>query len=95
MHKDISEVAVLGTKAKIGEEDMIALIIKKKKENLSIKNLSKYFIKKMNKNHIPRYWALVNSFPRTTTLRIDKKNIKLSGTRVYDNYKDKFIYKKD
>ena len=95
LHKDISEVAVLGTKAKIGEEDMIALIIKKKKENLSIKNLSKYFIKKMNKNHIPRYWALVNSFPRTTTLRIDKKNIKLSGTRVYDNYKDKFIYKKD
>ncbi len=49
----------------------------------------------MNKNHIPRYWALVNSFPRTTTLRIDKKNIKLSGTRVYDNYKDKFIYKKN
>ncbi len=95
LHEDISEVAVLGIKAQIGEQDMIALIIKKKKKNLLIKNLFKYFINKMNKNHIPRYWAFVNSFPRTTTLRVDKKLINLSDIMFYDSHKDKFTYKKD
>ena len=95
LHKDISEVAVLGTKAEIGEEEMIALIIKKVKKDLSIKSLIKNFKQKMNKNHIPRYWAFVKNFPRTTTLRVDKKLIRLSDIKIYDSYEDKFIYKKN
>ena len=94
LHKDISESAILSTDTDIGEEEMVALIIKKKNKDLSIKKVSKYFKTKLNKNHIPRYWTLVEKFPRTPTLRVDKKNINISSLKIYDSQKNIFIYKK-
>ena len=94
LHKDISESAILSTDTDIGEEEMVALIIKKKNKDLSIKKVSKYFKTKLNKNHIPRYWTLVEKFPRTPTLRVDKKNINISSLKLYDSHKNIFISKK-
>ena len=94
MHKDISESAILSTDTDIGEEEMVALIIKKKNKDLSIKKLSKYFKTKLNKNHIPRYWTLVEKFPRTPTLRVDKKNINISLLKLYDSHRNIFLSNK-
>ncbi len=94
LHKDISESAILSTDADIGEEEMVALIIKKKNKNLSIKKISNYFKTKLNKNYIPRYWTFVDEFPRTPTLRIDKKNINISILKLYDSHRNIFIINK-
>jgi len=94
LHKDISESAILSTDSDIGEEDMVALIIKKKNKNLSIKKISNYFKTKLNKNYVPRYWTFIDKFPRTPTLRVDKKNINLSLLKLYDSHRNIFLSNK-
>ena len=88
-HKYISESAILGTKAEIGEEEIVALLVSKFKKRPKIKYLIKYFRKKLLKNYLPRYWGFVESLPRTPTLRVDKKLIKLKSLKLFDIYKNK------
>ena len=88
-HKYISESAILGTKAEIGEEEIVALLVSKFKKRPKIKHLIKYFRKKLLKNYLPRYWGFVESLPRTPTLRVDKKLIKLKSLKLFDIYKNK------
>ena len=79
----ISESSILKTKADIGENDMIALIIPKTNA-LNIKQIVSKCRKDLSKNYFPRYWCLVKRFPRTPSLRIDKKNIKISKLKLFD-----------
>jgi len=88
-HKYISESAILGTKAEIGEEEIVALLVSKFKKRPKIKYLIKYFRKKLLKNYLPRYWGFIESLPRTPTLRVDKKLIKLKSLKLFDIYKNK------
>ena len=37
----------------------------------------------------PRYWGFIESLPRTPTLRVDKKLIKLKSLKLFDIYKNK------
>ena len=46
--------------------------------------------KKLPKNYLPRYWSYVNNLPRTPSLRIDKKLIKIETFKFYDFLKHKF-----
>ena len=86
----ISESAILKIKAEIGENDMIALIIPKS-NNLNVKQIMNNCKKDLSKNYFPRYWCLTDKFPRTPSLRIDKKNINIFKFKLFDQTKDKFI----
>jgi crotonobetaine/carnitine-CoA ligase len=88
-NKNISESAVMATKSKIGEDDIIALLSTKRSINLRL--TANYFFKKFSKNYQPRYWAVIKKFPRTPTFRIDKKNIKINKIKFYDFFEDKNI----
>ena len=83
-HINISESAVLPVKSDIGEEDIVALLLLKKRNKINIKNFANHFKSILPKNYNPRYWAVVKSFPRTPTYRIDKKLIDTSKIRFYD-----------
>jgi crotonobetaine/carnitine-CoA ligase len=86
----ISESTILKTKAEIGENDIIALIIPKT-NILNIKQIVKNCEKDLSKNYLPRYWCLMEKFPRTPSLRIDKKNINITKLKLYDRLIDKLI----
>ena len=86
----ISESAILKVKADIGEFDMVALIIPKN-YNLDIIKIINDCKKDFSKNYIPRYWCLVDRFPRTPTLRIDKKNIMLNSYKFFDRINNNYI----
>jgi crotonobetaine/carnitine-CoA ligase len=86
----ISESAILKTKADIGEDDMIALVIPKTNA-LNIKQIASNCQKDLSKNYFPRYWCLVKKFPRTPSLRIDKKNIKISKLKLFDQEESRFV----
>ena len=45
----------------------------------------------LSKNYFPRYWCLTDKFPRTPSLRVDKKNINIFKFKLFDQTKDKFI----
>ena len=86
----ISESTILKTKADIGEDEMIALVIPKTNV-LNIKQIASKCRKDLSKNYFPRYWCLAKKFPRTPSLRIDKKNIKISKLKLFDQEECRFI----
>ena len=86
----ISESTILKIKAEIGENDIIALIIPKK-NIVNIKQIVNMCKKDLSKNYLPRYWCLMEKFPRTPSLRIDKKNINITKLKLYDRLLNKFI----
>ena len=86
----ISESAILKTKAEIGENDIIALIIPKTNV-LNIKQIVNRCRKDLSKNYLPRYWCLMEQFPRTPSLRIDKKNINIIKLKLFDQLTSKYI----
>ena len=90
-HIDISESAVLPVKSDIGEEDIVALLLLKRSK-INIINFAKHFKSILPKNYNPRYWAIVKSFPRTPTYRIDKKLIDTSKTHFYDYSTNEFKF---
>jgi len=94
MHRDISESAILSTKSSIGEEDIIALLVPKNKNENNLNKIALYFQKKLPKNYNPRYWSYVNFLPRTPTFRVDKKLINVNSLKLYDYFKNKFVFLK-
>ena len=93
-HRGISESAILSTKADIGEEDIIALLVSKNKNKTKLEDIALYFKKKLPKNYNPRYWSYVSVPPRTPTLRIDKKLININSLKFYDFLRKKFTFLK-
>lgn len=91
-NSNISESAIMATKSKIGEDDIIAVLLITRKINL--KSVANYFSKKFSKNYQPRYWGVIKKFPRTPTFRIDKKNIKINEIKFYDFFEKKNVYLK-
>ena len=91
-NSNVSESAVMATTSKIGEDDIIAVLLIKRKINL--KSVANYFSKKFSKNYQPRYWGVIKKFPRTPTFRIDKKNIKINEIKFYDFFEKKNVYLK-
>ena len=94
MHKDISESAILATKADVGEDDIIALLMSKYNKKPNLDKIALYFKNKLPKNYNPRYWSYVDAFPRTSTFRIDKKLININSLKLYDFLNKKFVYLK-
>ena len=86
----ISESAVLKVKAEIGEYEILAFIITNN-DNFTIKKIFNKCKNDFSKNYLPRYWCLAKDFPRTPTLRIDKKRIKIGDFQFFDRVKNNFV----
>ena len=86
----ISESSVLKVKAEIGEYEILALIIAKNND-FTINKIVNKCKNNFSKNYLPRYWCLTKDFPRTPTLRVDKKKIKIKDYQFFDRVKNNFI----
>ena len=86
---NISESAIISTAGEIGEDDIIALLILEKKVGINV--IANKLQKVFSKNYHPRYWAILDEFPRTPTYRIDKKLINIDKIKLYDFVKKKFV----
>jgi crotonobetaine/carnitine-CoA ligase len=86
----ISESAILKVEAEIGEYEILAFIIAKN-NNFTINKIVKKCKNNFSKNYLPRYWCLINDFPRTPTLRVDKKKIKIRNHQFFDILNNNFI----
>ena len=89
-NKNISESAILGIKAEIGEKEIVALLVSRTKE-IDIIKIIRSYRKYFSKRYFPRYWSFVEKLPRTPTLRIDKKNIKINSYKLYDTAINKYV----
>ena len=86
----ISESAILKVKAEIGEYEILTFIITNN-DNFTIKKIFNKCKNDFSKNYLPRYWCLAKDFPRTPTLRIDKKRIKIGDFQFFDRVKNNFV----
>ena len=78
------------TKAEIGEKEIVALLVSRTKE-IDIIKIIRSYRKYFSKRYFPRYWSFVEKLPRTPTLRIDKKNIKINSYKLYDTAINKYV----
>ena len=74
----VSECAVVGVEAEIGEQDIYCFVIPNLKENFEFHSLDKWAIQNLPPHHIPKYWQLVDEFPRTPSHRIRKDLLDIS-----------------
>ena len=89
-NKNILESAILGIKAEIGENEMVALLVPRSKK-IDIMKMINSYKKYFSKKYFPRYWSFIEKLPRTPTLRVDKKNIKINSYKFYDTVINKYI----
>ena len=90
-HKFVSESAALAIPALVGEDDILVIIIRKKKSRKSLFSYANCYRTKFSKLSFPRYWAFIDQFPRTPTQRIDKKLIEIKKLQVMDYNKKKLL----
>ena len=74
----VAESAVVGVEAKIGEQDIYCFIIPNQKENFELHLLDKWANQNLPPHHVPKYWQLVDNFPRTPSHRIRKDLLDIS-----------------
>ncbi len=92
-HRQISESAALSVPAQIGENEILAILLlnnKNNKKKIDIRKISLFFKKKFSKFSFPRYWTTISAFPRTPTLRIDKKKINIKLLNIFDSEANKY-----
>ena len=70
--------AVVGVEAEIGEQDIYCFVIPSSKENFEFHLLDKWAIHNLPPHHVPKYWQLVDEFPRTPSHRIRKDLLDIS-----------------
>ena len=78
----VVECAVVGVQAKIGEQDIYCFVIPNLKENFELQTLDKWANKNLPPHHVPKYWRLVDEFPRTPSHRIRKDLLDVSITKA-------------
>ncbi len=74
----VAECAVVGVEAKIGEQDIYCFVIPNQRETFDLRSLDKWANQNLPSHHVPKYWQLVNDFPRTPSHRIRKDLLNIS-----------------
>ena len=68
----VAECAVVGVEAKIGEQDIYCFVIPNQKENFELHSVDKWANQNLPPHQVPKYWQIVDDFPRTPSHRIRK-----------------------
>ena len=90
MHPQIVESAVVGVQTQIGEQDIKAFVNIKPGCNLSPLEIIKWCETRMSYYQIPRFIEVVDSFPKTPTERIRKKELSLDVSDCWDFEKSEY-----
>ncbi len=83
MHKDISESAAIAVPAKLGEDEVKAIIVCNPGAKLNPVKLLEYCVEQMPYFMVPRYFEFKPSLPRTPTQKVRK--IELRNEGITDN----------
>ena len=74
----VAECAVVGVEAKIGEQDIYCFVIPNLRKNFELYSLFQWANQNLPPHHVPKYWRLVDEFPRTPSHRIRKDLLDIS-----------------
>jgi len=71
-HPQVSETAVIGVKDDMGDEELKVYVLPADPADLDIPAIAEWCKGQMAAFQVPRFWAVVDSFPKTPTQRIQK-----------------------
>lgn len=81
-HPAVSQVAAIGVKAEIGEEEVLVAIVRKAGASLSAEEIKAWCGERLAAFKVPRYVAFVDSLPHTPTHKVAKHILKKDPTVV-------------
>lgn len=90
MHPQVVESAVVGVQTQIGEQDIKAFLNIKPGCTVSPLEIIKWCETRMSYYQIPRFIEMVDSFPKTPTERIRKKELSLDVSHCWDFEKSSY-----
>jgi crotonobetaine/carnitine-CoA ligase len=75
-HSSVQEAAVIGVPAELTEEDVAAFVVARPGASLDAEGLIEWTRQRLASFKVPRYVWLVNSLPKTETLRVEKHRLR-------------------
>jgi len=79
-HPAVSEVAAIGVKAEIGEEEVLVAIVPKPGASLTAQEIKQWCSERLAAFKVPHYVAFVESLPHTPTHKVAKHILKKDAT---------------
>jgi len=85
-HPAVLESAVFGVPSELGEDEVMAVVVRKEGERLTPEDLVRHAEQRMAKFMVPRYIEFRDALPKTETHRIQKSSLKRDGVgpRTWD-----------
>ncbi len=89
-HPAVAECAAFGVPSELGEDEVMIWVRAKEGVKLNLEELIRFSAKNMAYFMVPRYVDVVDDIPRTTTLRIQKAQMKKQGVteRTWDRERE-------
>jgi crotonobetaine/carnitine-CoA ligase len=75
----VAEAAAIGVPSSLGEEEVMLLVRVEEGTKVSLPELERHCRKTLPDFAVPRYYKVVEDFPRTSTHKIDKKHLRVGG----------------
>ena len=85
-HPDIAECAAVPVPAEIGEEEILVFVRRAASAAVDLPALARWAEQELPARNCPRYWKIVNDFPRTPSARIEKTALPREKASAFDSH---------